>query len=328
MGDYAFKDCESAAEFVIPLKLANVGVQAFDNTKWYADLSVYEEAPAENQFHIYGDGILIKADIVDNTNIVIPENVKSIAAFTFTGWGQIDDREFYNSKLPKSITIPDGVTSIGDYAFYFCENLETIFISDTVTNIGEKAFYGCKNLKVINIPNNITEIKDYTFYGCSSLAAIVLPSNLTSIGKYAFYDCYELAEINIPSSVSSIGEFAFTNTNWFHYNTDSEFIVGDGILLKVTPVSQNIALSSSIRSIVGGAFESAGIEQITLPASVTVIPDYAFSGCTNLSEVIFRGTITSVGSRAFNGCTKLESVSIPSGAAVADDAYVNSGLDQ
>ena len=104
--------------------------------------------------------------------------------------------------------------------------------------------------------------------------------------------------------------------------------MGDGILLKVTPVSQNIALSSSIRSIVGGAFESAGIEQITLPASVTVIPDYAFSGCTNLSEVIFRGTITSVGSRAFTGCTKLESVSIPSGAAVADDAYVNSGLDQ
>jgi len=153
------------------------------------------------------------------------------------------------------------VTSIGDYAFYFCENLETIFISDTVTNIGEKAFYGCKNLKVINIPNNITEIKDYTFYGCSSLAAIILPSNLTAIGKYAFYDCYELEEINIPSSVSSIGEFAFTNTNWFHYNTDSEFIVGDGILLKVTPVSQNIVLSSSIRSIVGGAFESAGIEQ-------------------------------------------------------------------
>ena len=100
---------------LLPLKLANVGVQAFDNTKWYANLSVYEEAPTENKFHIYGDGVLIKADIIDNTSIVIPENVKSIAAFTFTNWGKINDREFYNSKLPKSITIPDGVTSIGDY---------------------------------------------------------------------------------------------------------------------------------------------------------------------------------------------------------------------
>ena len=328
LGDYAFKDCENVTKFIIPLKLANVGVQAFDNTKWYANLSVYDETPTENNFHVYGDGVLIKADIIDNNNIVIPENVKSIAAFTFTGWGQINDREFYNSKLPKSITIPDGVTSIGDYAFYFCENLETVFISDTVTEIGEKAFYGCKNLKVINIPDNITEIKNYTFYGCTSLSEITLPSSLKSIGSYAFYDCYGLIHINVPASVTSIGEFAFTNTDWFYYNTDKEFLVGDGILLKVTSTTQNVSISSDVKSIVGGAFQSNSIEQITLPASITNLPNYAFSGCSALTEVTFGGTITYVGSRAFNGCSNLKKISIPPNATVAEDAYVNSALEK
>ncbi|MFR1517572.1 MAG: leucine-rich repeat domain-containing protein [Clostridia bacterium] len=328
LGDYAFKDCENVAKFVIPLKLANVGVQAFDNTKWYTNLSVYEETPVENKFHIYGDGVLIKADIVDNNNIVIPEEVKSIAAFTFTGWGQIKDREFYNSKLPKSITIPNGVTSIGDYAFYFCENLETVFIADSVTNIGEKAFYGCKNLKVINIPDNITEIKDYTFYGCSALSEILLPSNLKTIGSYAFYDCYGLSALDIPATVSSVGEFAFTNTDWFYYNTEKEMIVGDGVLVKITSTSQKVTVSSGVKAIAGGAFETSNVEEITLPASITNLPNYAFSGCTDLAKVNFGGTISSVGSRAFNGCKDLKNISIPAGASIAEDAYVNSGLDR
>lgn len=327
LGDYAFKDCNNISKFVIPLGLKNIGIQAFDNTKWYNDLSVHEVAPTENIFHVYGDGVLIKADIINNAEIIIPEDVKSIASFTFTNWGQIKDREFYNSTLPKSITIPNGVTSIGDYAFYFCENLETVFISETVTSIGEKAFYGCKNLTVINIPSSITEIKDYAFYGCSALSEIVLPEKLTSIGDYAFYNCYNLSDINIPATVNNIGAFAFTNTGWFHYNTDKELIVGDGVLLKSNSTDLDVVLSNNVKSIVGGAFETRDINSITLPATVTNIPNYAFSGCVNLTKVTAKGAITSIGSRAFNGCQKITEFNAGN-ANVAADAYENSSLSK
>ena len=40
-----------------------------------------------------------------------------------------------------SITIPDGVTTIGDNAFNDCSSLATITIPDSVTSIGSSAFY-------------------------------------------------------------------------------------------------------------------------------------------------------------------------------------------
>lgn len=209
IGDYAFKNCTNIVDFTFTVKLSDVGVQSFDNTAWYNNLSKYTVKPTENQFHIFGDGVLIKADIFEST-IVIPEEVKSIASFSFNGWTEIADREFYGSSLPKSITIPAGVTRIGEYAFFCCENLETVFISNTVTSIGEKAFYGCKKLTTITIPSSVTTISDYCFYACTGLQEVVLPQNITSIGKYAFYNCFALENIQVPAS-ASVEKDAFTN---------------------------------------------------------------------------------------------------------------------
>ncbi len=209
IGDYAFKNCTNIVDFTFTVKLSDVGIQSFDNTAWYNNLSKYTTQPTKNQFHIFGDGVLIKADIFENT-VVIPEEVKSIASFSFNGWTEIKDREFYGSSLPKSITIPAGVTRIGEYAFFCCENLETVVISNTVTSIGEKAFYGCKKLTTITIPSSVTSISDYCFYACTGLQEVVLPQNLTSIGKYAFYNCFALEDITVPAG-TTVGQDAFTN---------------------------------------------------------------------------------------------------------------------
>ncbi len=53
----------------------------------------------------------------------------------------------------EKVSIPDGVTSIGDYAFSDCTGLTSITIPDSVTSIGNAAFRGCKNL-TIRTPEN------------------------------------------------------------------------------------------------------------------------------------------------------------------------------
>ncbi|WP_394901913.1 leucine-rich repeat domain-containing protein, partial [Bacteroides xylanisolvens] len=72
-----------------------------------------------------------------------------------------------------SITIPDGVTSIGSYAFSGCSSLTSITITDGVTNIGSYAFSGCSSLTSITIPDGVTSIGSYAFSGCSKLTSII-----------------------------------------------------------------------------------------------------------------------------------------------------------
>ena len=67
------------------------------------------------------------------------------------------------------VTIPDGVTSIGDCAFEGCSNLTSITIPDGVTSIGDCAFYECKKLTSITIPDGVTSIGYSAFYGCKKL---------------------------------------------------------------------------------------------------------------------------------------------------------------
>ena len=56
-----------------------------------------------------------------------------------------DDGAFYHSKFT-SVTIGDGVTTIGRYAFYICSSLTSVTIPDSVTTIGREAFYKCSSL--------------------------------------------------------------------------------------------------------------------------------------------------------------------------------------
>ncbi len=145
----------------------------------------------------------------------------------------------------KSITIPDGVTEIGNCAFEGCESLQSINVSkdnkhfasvdgilfnkdlkaivrfppkydvkeyvipNSVTKIGRGAFDCCSSLQSIDMPNSVTEIGDTAFWRCSSLQRIDIPNSVTKIGDCAFYGCSSLQSIDIPNSVTEIGTGAF-----------------------------------------------------------------------------------------------------------------------
>ena len=107
------------------------------------------------------------------------------------------------------MTIPSGVTSIGDCVFSGCSGLTSVTIPDSVKSIGGSAFSGCSGLTSVTIPSGVTSIGDCGFSGCSGLTSVTIPDSVTSIGISAFYGCSGLTNVTIPSSVKSIGNGAF-----------------------------------------------------------------------------------------------------------------------
>jgi hypothetical protein len=67
------------------------------------------------------------------------------------------------------LTIPSGVTSIGDKAFYGCSELTSLTIPSSVTEIGWGAFRGCSGLTSIYVyPENLPELGIDIFNGCDA----------------------------------------------------------------------------------------------------------------------------------------------------------------
>ena len=109
--------------------------------------------------------------------------------------------------IPKSVEYEGSiflVTSIGDGAFWNCFYLTSITIPEGVTTIGEYAFYNCR-LTSITIPGSVTSIGSWAFGKCSRLTSITIPEGVTSIGEEAFRDCSSLQNVYCLST--GLGEY-------------------------------------------------------------------------------------------------------------------------
>ena len=127
--------------------------------------------------------------------MTIPSGVTSIGDFAFSGCSELI-----------SLTIPSSVTSIGDGSFEGCSGLTSLTIPSGVTSIGKEAFAECSGLTSLTIPSGVTSIRSQTFSGCRALTSLTIPSGVTSIGKEAFQDCRDLTSIYVyPEKIPILG---------------------------------------------------------------------------------------------------------------------------
>ena len=95
-----------------------------------------------------------------------------------------------------------------------CIGLTSLTLPAGITSIGDKAFLGCSGLTSLTLPAGITSIGSYTFSGCSGLTSLTLPAGITSIGNDAFYGCSGLTSIYVyAEKVPGIGSNVFVGVD-------------------------------------------------------------------------------------------------------------------
>ena len=257
---------------------------------------------------------------------------------TLSGSGEMWNYDYRNPPFEgceiKTVTIGDGITSIGDYVFKGCSGMTELTLPNSITSIGESAFRGCSGLTKLTLPNSITSIGESAFDGCSGLTKLTLPNGVTSIGNAAFEDCSGLIELTLPNSVTSIGNAAFYGCTGLTelILPNSVTSIGYGAfsgcsgLEKITVGRGNKRYDSwgNCNSIIETETNTliAGCKNSVIPNSVTSIGDGAFWGCTGLTELILPNGVTSIGKDAFSGCSGMTELTLPNSVtSIGDFAF-------
>ncbi len=261
----------------------------------------------------------------------------------------IGDRAFSRCWYLTSINIPDSVGSIGQGAFGECHYLTSINIPESVDSLGAAAFY-YTGLTSVSIPGSVKVISDSAFMMCSQLSSVNIADGVESIGNNAFYRCGSLSSVTIGDSVSSIGDQAFfqcvmLNSAYFHGNAPTylgeDVFTGCPGSLIIYYLSTKTGWTNPWNRYDTAYWtpeehfifdsETGTIEDYIGPGGYVVIPNtigeyavtgikyYAFSGCSNLSDIIIPDSVTNIGELSFAGCTALGSVSIPGSISRIDD---------
>ena len=184
--------------------------------------------------------------------------------------------------------------------WYNYNDISAVVIGNDVTSIGSQAFYNCYNLTNVTIPNSVITIGTEAFRGCTGLTSITIGNGVTSIGYSAFEGCDGLTNIEIPASVTSIVNSAF------HYCRGlTSIVVDEENSVYDSREGCNAIIETATNALV------LGCKNTIIPNSVTVINDYAFSGCDGLTEITIPNSVTSIGGYAFLGCTGLTEITIP-----------------
>ena len=298
----------------------------------------------------------LMAYLVQNNSYFDVYIVGSGACKDYTGNNTPFSTDGYAGKI-KTVTISEGITTIGNYLFFECGNLTTINIPKGVMSIGSGALGHCYDLATISIPESVTSIGNSAFYmgwynasltsvtfgencnlktigadafnGCVNLTSIKIPNSVTSIGNSAFYGCSDLSTISIGNNLTYLGNGAFANTayesnlnNW----KNRVLYIGNYIISAKASLTE-ITIGKEIRGIADYAFSScASLTSVAFEeeSKCSFIGSDAFYNCSGLKSIVIPSNVTTIGDSAFSNCSNLTSVVIPASVtSIGDQAFYN-----
>ncbi|MBR4100382.1 MAG: glycoside hydrolase family 9 protein [Oscillospiraceae bacterium] len=219
---------------------------------------------------------------------------------------QIPEKEIIedNTPDPVVITIPEGVTRIGEQIFGKKNAFVTeVVIPESVTAISKEAFTRCSKLTALNLPEAIEEIGDDAFSNTPWLKAQLAESPLLIINGLLIDGTSAKGEVVVPEGVTTILGSAFNLNKSITSVVISEGVetIGESAFYGCTALT-SVKFPESLRTIEKSAFYNTGLTSLTIPDGVKEIGSEAFTNCKALTEATVLPKDAVIGAEAF-GCT-------------------------
>ena len=263
------------------------------------------------------------------SSIVIEKGVTSIGGYAFSGLYNVEsvtipesvtsigDYAFSYSDGLDSVNIPASVEYVDSCAFNGCENLTAINVAQgnkyyssdngvlfdkgktvlmlypmnkqgtsytipgTVKTIDYNAFYSAVKLTSVTIPNGVQNINWGAFLNCKGLTSVTIPASVTTIEPEPFGACENLTAINVAQ-----GNKNYCSVDGVLFNKDKTVLHS----YPMAKAGDSYTVPAGVKEIENSAFEYSSIKNISLPASLQTIYEYAFWCCEKLAEVHYAGT--------------------------------------
>jgi Leucine Rich Repeat (LRR) protein/List-Bact-rpt repeat protein len=242
----------------------------------------------------HGDGTCVLNQYTgSDTEITIPSTLGGLEVIMIGTNGQdrniFTDEQYGINNTVTSITVPEGVVSIGNLTFQRCSILSTVSLPDSLTRIGSYAFQECESIVEIVFPDALNSINDGAFSGCTSLKTINIPANVDSITKMAFWNCDNLTDITVDDANRKI------------YDIDGVLFEEDALLqYPGGKRATSYTVPDGVVAVAYGALAySPTLESVTLPSSLLTIVKYAFYESSLLERIIIEGDAPVPGASSF-----------------------------
>ena len=265
----------------------------------------------------------------NNIENIIPKHL--IGIYTICINGEIDAITLYNIKtivtdnyeaqISLDLSNTTGLTKINNEIFSNFYNLTNIILPNSITYIGDSAFSDCSSLENIIIPDSVTFIGNTAFEYCDNLKNVTFEN--TNDWYYSNEDNTDLTLINVTNESDNATYLRNIHTNYWYRKNIINTTTNDikNAISELPAGLYTINVNGEINTTTIANIKTAIINntnaQISLDLSNTTglqeIDNEAFSGCYNLTNIIFPNSVTTIGDSAFEYCGNLENVTIGSG---------------
>lgn len=268
-----FRDCPNLTKITIGEGLKYIGDNAFANSPVKeANLPSTLRDVSSTAFSGY-------SSYCPFINDIQPENhIRYIGRVAY----QCVDRNL------EEYTIKDGTVTLADNLFESSQG-NAFHIPASVEQIGNRAF-AYTQIKALPEMPGLKRIGDEAFYQCKNLKKVTIPETVEYIGAGIFSGCSNIWSLTYNAINAECASYIFTNND----NHLEKVVIGD-----------------KVRRLPGGLFGGKEFTEVTLPACLERIDDYAFNGCKNLTTINLSDSLRYIGKGAFALCSSLKNIHWP-----------------